>query len=183
MRSIRYWLNKLNLHRKFRKRLGAAIATTILVFSLLLAWVVGDISQAQLRADSGKILAQLAYHFAGDLDRGVYVYFQEIQTLASLEEMRTTDQPVDAKRVLLERLQRAYSDFAWIGLADAEGKVIASTQGILEGKDVSERPWFVEGRNQPTVQNVHAAELLASLVPHPSGNQERFAFSMSLLLL
>lgn len=168
MKPFRFWLSKLDLRRSFRKRLGAAIAIIILMFSILLAWIVGNVSQAQARADRGELLAQLAYQLAGALDRDMYIYFQEIQTLASLEEMRSPDRPNAQKQKLLDRLQEAYSAFAWIGLTDTQGTVMASTQGLLTGADVSERPWFIEGQTQPNVQDVHPAKLLATLVPNPS---------------
>ncbi len=173
MKPFRFWLSKLDLRRSFRQRLGAAIATTILVCSLLLAWIVGDISQRQTQADRGELLSQLAYQLAGALDRDMYIYYQEIQTLASLEEMRSPDRSNAQKQVLLDRLQEAYSDFAWIGLTDTQGTVMASTQGLLTGADVSERPWFIEGQTQPNVQDVHPAKLLATLVPNPSSDPLR----------
>lgn len=173
MKTVCSGLSKLDLRRSFRQRLGAAIASTILLFSLLLAWIVGDISQRQTQTDRGELLAQLAYQLAGALDRDMYIYFQEIQTLASLEEMRSPDRPNAQKQVLLDRLQEAYSDFAWIGLTDLQGTVMASTQGLLAGADVSERPWFVKGQTHPNVQDVHPAKLLATLVPNPSSDPLR----------
>ncbi|MBW4458733.1 MAG: diguanylate cyclase [Nodosilinea sp. WJT8-NPBG4] len=172
MERVRFWLGKLNLRRSFRSRLGAAIATTILVFSLLLASIVGGISQRQAQADRGELLSQLAFQLAGALDRDMYIYYQEIQTLASLEDIRSPTRSIAQKRHLLEQLQQLYSNFAWIGLTDTEGTVLASTQGILEGEDVSKRLWFVEGRTQPNVQNVHSAKLLADLVPNPNPSKD-----------
>ncbi|MGB3200300.1 MAG: diguanylate cyclase [Nodosilinea sp.] len=167
MQPLKYWLRTLDPRRSFRRRLGVAIAATILMFSMLLAWVVGGISQAQTEADRGELLAQLAYQLAGALDRDMYIYYQEVQTLATLDDMRSPERPAAQKQVLLDRLQTAYSDFAWIGLADVQGQVTASTQGLLVGADVSQRPWFIEGQTRPNVQDVHPAKLLANLVPNP----------------
>lgn len=172
VKTLRYWLGKVNPRRSFRTKLGAAIATAILIFSMLLTWIVGNISQAQAQADRGELLSQLAYQLAGALDRDMYIYYQEIQTLASLAEMRAEDRPMDQKRLLLERLQTAYSDFAWIGLANPQGVVLASTQGLLEGENVAQRPWFVDSLAQPSVQNVHPAKLLADLLPHSGDPRE-----------
>ncbi|MBD1872195.1 diguanylate cyclase [Nodosilinea sp. FACHB-131] len=168
MKRVRFWLGKLNLRRSFRSRLGAAIATTILIFSMLLAAVVGEISQAQAQSDRGERMAQLAYQLAGALDRDMYIYYHELQTVALLDDMRSPTQPAESKRVLLERLQESFSDFAWIGLTNPKGVVLASTHRLLEGANVAERPWFVEGQTQANVQNVHPANLLANLLPNPS---------------
>ncbi|PSR15486.1 PAS domain-containing sensor histidine kinase, partial [filamentous cyanobacterium CCP3] len=161
MNTVLSWINQLDIRRSFSQRLGAAIAATILLFSIMLASIVGEISLTQTRADRGELLAQLAYQLAGALDRDLYIYYQEIQTLASLSDMRSPNPSIDQKRRLLEQLQQSYSDFAWIGLTDAQGIVLASTQGLLEGADVSARDWFVAGRTQPNVQDVHRAKLLA----------------------
>ncbi|MBD2105722.1 diguanylate cyclase [Nodosilinea sp. FACHB-13] len=173
MRTAQFWLNQLNLRRSFRRRLGAAIATTILIFSVLLACIVGDISQRQIQADRGELMAQMAYQLAGALDRDMFIYYQEIQTLASLEEMRSPQRPTAQKQMLLDRMQEAFSDFAWIGLTDSRGIVMASTHGLLTGANVSKRPWFIEGRTRPNVQDVHSAKLLTALVPNPSSDPLR----------
>ena len=167
MQPLKFWLHTLDPRRSFRRRLGVAIATTILMFSMLLSWVVGSISQAQIKADRGDLLAQLAYQLAAALDRDMYIYYQEVQTLATLDDMRSSERPAAQKQVLLDRLQTAYNDFAWIGLTDVQGQVMASTQGLLVGADVSQRPWFIEGQTRPNVQDVHPAKLLAELVPNP----------------
>ena len=165
-------LGRLDLRRSFRKRLGAAIAATVLGFSLLLAGILGTIGQTQAKTDRGELLAQLAYQLAGAMDRDMHIYYQQIQTLAALEEMRGAERSQVVQRQLLDRLQTAYDDLAWIGLANPQGQVLASTQGILEGENVSGRPWFETGKERPNVQDVHPAKLLATLIPNPSADQE-----------
>jgi hypothetical protein len=109
------WVAWLNPRRSLRARLGLAIGSSIFLLSLLLAWGVGSISKAQVERDGGKFVEQLAYQMANDLDRGMFVYFQEIQTLATLDTIRNTNNPqsIAQKRALLENLQRAYNDYAW----------------------------------------------------------------------
>jgi diguanylate cyclase (GGDEF)-like protein len=142
----------------------------------LFAMVVGYISQEQMKADSGRLLEHLAYQLANNLDRGMYGYFQDIQTLASFDVLQSPAQPLAKKRALLEQAQSAYSDYAWIGLTDPQGTVTVSTQGYLEGSDVSERPWFIDGQGEPNVQDVHLAKLLAALVPNPGPIDEPLRF-------
>jgi diguanylate cyclase (GGDEF)-like protein len=174
----RLWrgLGRLDVRRSFRKRLGAVIAATVLGFSLLLTGVVGTIGQTQAKTDRGELLAQLAYQLAGAMDRDMHIYYQQIQTLAALEEMQGAARSQTVQRQLLDRLQTAYHDLAWIGLASPQGKVLVSTQGILEGENVSGRPWFETGKERPNVQDVHLAKLLATLVPNPRGDQEPLRF-------
>ena len=165
------WLVALDPRRRFRMRLGLAIASVTLSFSLLLSWVVGSVSIAQNKSHRGELMAQLADQIAQRLDQGMYTYFREIQFLASLNEIQDPNQPLAAKRSALEDLKRTYPGYAWIGLTDDQGKVIASVESILEGVDVSERSWFVEGQKNITVQDVHEAHLLAAKVPNPNPDE------------
>ena len=166
----------INPRRSFSSRLGIAISCVILLFSLLLSGIIGSISKAQSKADSGKFMAQLAYQMAENLDQGMFMHFREIEILATIPSIYNPNAPVDAKRALLEELKRAYTDYAWIGLTDTQGEVLASTGGILEGKDVSQRPWFIEGQKAINVQDVHEAKLLAKIIPNPSTNGEPIRF-------
>lgn len=170
------WVKRLNPHRSFKTRLGLAIATTILLFSLLLSWIVGNTSKAQIKAGSRHFMEQLAYQMSRNLDRHMFVYYQEIQTLATLEAIRDSQQPLTSKRALLNQLQTAYKNYAWIGLTNSDGVVVASTNQILEGKNVSKRPWFIQGQQGPTVEDVHDAKLLAPLLPNPDPSREPLRF-------
>lgn len=173
---IKKWTHILNPYYSFRNRLGLAITSTILIFSLLLSWIVGLTTQTQIKADSGKFMEQLAYQMATNLAQGMFVYYQQIQTLASLNEMRDLNSSPARQRMLLEKLQQAYTDYAWIGLTNPNGIVSVSTGGILENKNVSERPWFRESKRHPSVQDVHGAKLLGKILPNPNSNGEPIRF-------
>ena len=82
----------------------------------------------------------------------------------------------------MARAQATPPQYAWIGVADTSGKVVLAAGGLLEGRDVSERPWFQSARSQPFAGDVHLAKLLASLLPaSASGAPLRFVdFAASL---
>lgn len=170
------WANRWNPNRSYKQRLGLAIATTILLFSLLLSGIVGHTSKIQIEADSNHFMEQLAYQMAGNLDRDMFVHYKDILALATLEAIRDPRQPLASKRSLLTQLQSAYKNYAWIGLTNPDGRVVASTNQILEGADVSKRPWFIHAKQGPTVEDVHDAKLLAPLLanPDPDGDPLRF---------
>lgn len=71
---------------------------------------------------------------------------------------------------LTTRLDKRYS---WLGVADVDGKVLASSNGLLEGESVGQRPWFRRGLIGPTAIDVHEAQLLAKLLP---ARQEPYRF-------
>lgn len=95
------------------------------------------------------------------LARRLHQLWAEVDALS-----RTVDvaQPAQARADIdfIARLDRRYS---WIGVTDVEGRVLASTQGMLEGQSVAQRPWFRRGLNEPAAIDVHEAQLLAKLLP------------------
>src|SRR5690606_12216270 len=83
-------------------------------------------------------------------------------------------QDPDTVRRELETLQQSYPTYAWIGLTDAQGRVVAATRGMLEGADVSARPWFRNALNGVHMGDVHDALLLAQLLGASDGAPLRF---------
>lgn len=73
-----------------------------------------------------------------------------------------------------ERDQSTFPAFSWIGLTNKEGKVVASTDSLLKGEDISARPVYFEALENPFVGDVHEAVLLADLLPNPSGEAMKF---------
>ncbi len=169
------FLISINPRRSFRSRLGLAVGTVALALSLLLSSLVGYTASKQLEANTGKFLSELAYQMADKLDRGMFERYRDIQIAASLEKFYDPNANIDDKRILIEKLQSTYTDYAWIGLASPEGRVIISTGKILEGKNVSTRPWFINGQQQTGyVGDVHDALLLARILPNPTREPLRF---------
>eukprot|EP00741_Cyanophora_paradoxa_P017243 tig00020961_g16655.t1 len=64
---------------------------------------------------------------------------------------------------------------SWIGAAAASGLVRAATGGLLEGRDVSARPWFSNAqRGSGYLGDVHTAVLLQSLLAPNASEPIRF---------
>ena len=172
---LRRFLIGINPHRSFRSRLGLAVGTVALALSLLLSSLVGYTTSRQLEANTGKFLSELAYQMADKLDRGMFERYRDIQIVAGLEMLYDPDSNVDAKRTLIEKLQSTYTDYAWIGLANPQGEILISTGRVLEGANVSSRPWFINGQQQSTyVGDVRNALMLSRILPNPTGEPLRF---------
>jgi diguanylate cyclase (GGDEF)-like protein len=115
-------------------------------------------------------LASIAAGASGRLDRFMAIRQQELELFAKLQPLQKLWQadPVEL-RGALEQLQHVYSEFAWIGFADIDGQVVASTGGLLQGQSVAARPWFKEGLQRIAVGDVHEAVMLASLLAARTG--------------
>lgn len=64
----------------------------------------------------------------------------------------------------LTRLQESLPKYAWVGYADLQGVVRASSGGLLNRNSVATRPWFIEGQKRQTTIDVHDALLLAQML-------------------
>jgi diguanylate cyclase (GGDEF)-like protein len=154
--------------------LGTAGLVVFLVAGATLAgaWL-GREKTAELVATS---LAEQAVAMADRLDRDMATRYHEIGTLADLEPLRRVWQgDPTVLRGVLDRLQASYPDYAWIGYATLDGKVVAATKGMLEGLSVAQRPWFIAATTKPFVGDVHEALLLAKLLG-PRSDSEPFRF-------
>lgn len=163
----RSWLQLLNPVQSVRARLLWMLSLTGIVIALLLSYFVGDQSTQQLRNERGALVAEIASQMATELDKGFFERYREIMIFSTLDAIRDPRVPHDAKRALLEKLQNSYRDYAWLGIADAEGTILVGTGHLLEGLSVVERDWFIEGSKGPHAGDVHDAFLLASLLKRP----------------
>ena len=78
-------------------------------------------------------------------------------------------------RESLDRRQALHDEFAWLGIADPGGTVLQATGGMLAGRSVAQREWFIAARERVYVGDVHEAKLLATMLPaQPDGEPTRF---------
>lgn len=162
------FLKEINPSLSLKARMGLAIAGVALVLSILVSLLVGYTMHHQVAANVGQSLSELAYQMADKLDRGMFERYRDIQILTTLDQVQNPNSLATAKRELLEKLQSTYSDYAWIGLTDTQGRVLVSTNRVLEGKDVRARPWFQNAQTGSYVGDVHEALLLAKILPNPT---------------
>jgi diguanylate cyclase (GGDEF)-like protein/PAS domain S-box-containing protein len=108
------------------------------------------------------------------LDMGMYERQQDIRTLAALEAVRALREGPARLRQHLERRQAGHPEFSWIGYTDSRGRVVAATGGLLEGVDVSQRPWWSNALKGEYVGDVHEALLLQKLLAPEAKEPLRF---------
>lgn len=155
---------------RIRIALSAAllVAATALAVGYLVSSAVGD----SLRDTIGTELAEMAYQMSDKLDREMASRMSEVELLTSLAALRSENLS-EAQR-LIDSLHITIPAFSWIGLLDPKGVVIAASNGVLLGTDISHRPVFSEGSQGMFIGDVHDAVLLASLLPNPTGEPMKF---------
>jgi signal transduction histidine kinase len=157
-----------------RLRISLAFASLAGVMFVVIGVLSGQQARQQVETDTGVALLQVASRMANSLDTGMYERLHEIESLAALDEMLSERISPPGWRLLTERLQNSLPQYSWIGVTDAQGRVLAATRGLLEGADVSKRPWFAEGLRGSMAGDVHKALMLERLLPpQPDGEPLR----------
>lgn len=141
--------------------------------SLVLAILVETRSNARLEARIGRSLTEAAEQMADKLDRDMWARSSEIGMMARYGIAGLLDDPAAMHR-LLDSFCETFPTVSWIGVLDPKGKVLAASDGILAGEDISSRPVYRNGLAGLFIGDVHDAVLLASRLPNPTGEAMKF---------
>lgn len=167
-------LRRVDPRFSLRTQMSLLIGAVVLTLSMFLSAVSGVVLVNQMRIDVGNYLSTMAMQLAYQLDRTMFERWREIQNIAELGPFRHPSQSAATLTSYLNVLQESYPAYSWIGWVTPQGQVVASTQGMLQGADVSSRPWFTSALEGPYVGDVHEAVLLAELLADGSGEPLRF---------
>ncbi|MBM7578541.1 sensor domain-containing diguanylate cyclase [Jeotgalibacillus terrae] len=148
-----------------------AITTTLLI--LIFSIVYGQRSINQMENEIGNSLSDTAYMMENNLNQYMWSRYSETILLSGLPTIRQPDSTEEIED-LLDQLQSTIPSFSWIGFTDQNGTVLAATDSILKGADISARPVYKEALEKPFIGDVHEAVLLADLLPNPTGEAMKF---------
>lgn len=163
------------LLRSFRGRLALSFGGLSLLVLLSVGFYIGHRATQQLGEAAGEQVHSAAQAAADLLAANLRERELEISLLSLAPHFTRGD--LDSPE-LLESLQRRKllrREFAWLGVANLEGKVLQASDGLLSGASVAQRPWFTEALNGLYVGDLHEAKLLAKLLPQQAdGEPARF---------
>ncbi|WP_207459149.1 GGDEF domain-containing protein [Azospirillum sp. SYSU D00513] len=145
-------------------------ATLVVGMAALMSAVIGSRSERQMEQAIGRSLSEAAFQMADKLDTDMWARSNQVSVLARIDALR--DWPVAQK--LVDELKAKDHTLAWVGALDTEGRIMASSGGILLGVNASTRPVYKEGIKGHFVGDVHEAVMLAKLLPNPSGEPMKF---------
>lgn len=156
-------------------QLAAVFGMLVILSSVALTWVLTGMLHDRARADAERSLTFIASNASNVLSAGLESGSSMIESLtqrASLWEEGLGSAEVQR---MVEIISSTHAIGGWVGVADMAGRVQTATNGMLLGANVSERPWFQNGKNDLFVGDLHPAKLLASLMPATaSGEPPRF---------
>lgn len=108
-------------------------------------------------------VAHDAHEVAQRLDSALRGMQREVRLMARSRDLLPGN-PAAVLRAALEELTTNDPRFIWVGLAAPDGRVLAATRGWLEGRSLSARPVFLQGRQGSFVGEPHPAVLLEPLM-------------------
>ena len=141
-----------------------------IILTTFLSFTISKNSSREVEKQIGETLARDSFQMADKLDQFMWSRYGEITVLTKLDVFRDANN-IESIRDLLNELKRNFPSFSWIGFTDHEGTVLASTDQILEGKNIAKRPVYYEATEETFIGDVHEAVLLAKLLPNPSGEE------------
>lgn len=161
--------------KSLRTLIGAGLVGLCAAPILAVGLYAGVSAGNHARGQAAENLLELSAQIASKLDIGMHERWRDIALITSMVNARgDVDWSAEFRRQL-DALRQSVPVYAWIGAADTEGRVQVSTGGMLEGADVSARPWYRAGRQAAFAGDVHEAVLLAQkLPPNPNGEPLRF---------
>lgn len=164
--------------RPVKTRSAPSLATAIFGFVALGAviaaaagWYAVGVRSAEFRRDAlAEAIAVRARTLELDLGRTLYREWRNARIIA--DDIAGRDE--SAVRSSLDLVVGKGSRVSWAGIAAIDGTVTAASGGLLEGQNVSQRPWFQRGLEGDFAGDVHAAVLLERLLPTQGGEPRRF---------
>jgi PAS domain S-box-containing protein len=161
-----------------RRGLGTWLALAFSLLSVfltvLMVEAVDVAATEQIEISIGNGLRELAVQTADKLDRGMYTRYREVKLLAQRRDLASGSNSLAERRAVLDSIRESYGFYDWIGMAGLDGRVQVAAGGLLEGADVSQRPWFRNALRGIHVGDVHEAVLLAKVLPRQEGEPRRF---------
>ncbi|MBB6254388.1 hybrid sensor histidine kinase/response regulator [Nitrospirillum iridis] len=158
-----------------RLRLALTFGVLVAIAMLAATLIIGELAVGRVRTDIARQMADIAFQTGDKLDRGMFERWRDVQVAASLNSIFKVGAEETRQRRWLDRLKQTFPSYAWIGFADPAGRVAVSADGLLEGADVSQRPWFAATRDRGAYAgDVHEAKLLQRELGSPGGEPLRF---------
>jgi len=167
--SVSSWLHTT------RARLTLLFGGTAVATGLVVGLVADELLTRQLTDLSGQSLMNSSRPIALALAQGMQEREREIALLSHLPMLTQGAGYAPQLQAHLEQIRQSYPFYSWIGVTDTQGVVQVATGYLLQGQNVSQRPWFGAGGRGPYVGDAHDAVLLDKLLRAP-GSQVPLRF-------
>ncbi len=156
-----------------RLHLAAAIGWAVFVLvslaALAAAGLAAEESERRARVDAEATLVQFATQIRDALSVKLETRKSIVEATAA-QIVASSDWGSGAVRRHLEAVQSQFPEFVWLGVADAEGRVVGASGGQLRGANMSATRWFQHGMQRPFMGDVKTAASLENVLQGARGD-------------
>ncbi|MGE4240396.1 PAS domain S-box protein [Ramlibacter sp.] len=146
-------------------KLAFSFSLAAALFAGVLVFVIERTAGAQAVAVAGGNLTELAQQTTQRLERALHERYREVGLMA--DRLSRMSEVTDLQREV-DELQASYRFYAWVGVANVQGIVLAASRPPAAGANISGRPWFASALRGNRLGDVRAApELAAPGAPAP----------------
>lgn len=139
--SDRAWWSVFDPRLSLRAQAALVSGGFVIVVTALVAWAAGRLVQSRLERQLSVHFESLAFQVSDKIDRAIYERAHQLEFVATLPAVRNANTTPAELRRILEGVQDTSPDFAWLGVANVSGRVLASTRGLFQGDGVAGTPW------------------------------------------
>lgn len=171
-----------------RRRLASAIGW--IVFFIILAAAVAGANLAakeaaeRARADTERLLAQFATQIRYAIDTALETRLAILKSTAAQISVDQADaEPTLRHDLHLTALQTQFPEFTWLGVADKDGRLLATTGQIGQGKSVADFAWFQKGRQTAFLSRAENFPLLDELTITSTARSPGFVMAVPIMQL
>ncbi|PVZ90341.1 hypothetical protein C9426_02910 [Serratia sp. S1B] len=155
----------------FRNRLLVLFTALSFTLGLCITLYIGKIASEQMAREKGQILYLSAKSISNTLANSLTEREREIVLLGQSPFFAEADFHNPRVQLKLDQVKNSYRYYAWLGIANPLGKVEVAANQLLQGADVTERPWFINGLHHVYLGDVHKAVLLAKKIKAINPNE------------
>lgn len=149
------------------------ISIIVLVLTGFLSVVISNYAFKAIRSEIQRSLDSTAKHMADKMDEFMWSRTSELMTIASLTPMKSLDN-LEEVEAIISTLKKQFPTYSWIGVLNINGDVIAATDDLLKGKNVSALPVFQNGIQGLFIGDVNDSVLMSDALFNPTKEPMKF---------
>lgn len=148
----------------FRNRLALVIGFFTICIGLGVIYYINTIASQKITHASTLLLQGIATSMSNTLASTLLEREREIALMSKNPLFLDASRNKESLFNFIEEVQTTYPNYSWIGVTDEKGVVTVASDRLLEGINVSSRPWFQHGLLGRYIGDVHEAALLAKML-------------------
>lgn len=168
--NSKFFSSSFNPAISLRARLSLGIWLVALIMFVGGSLILSNKLTDQVKNNKGVLFSEIAKSMVNELDKDMHSRSKDVKFFSTLIRVRDSRSTLGQKRELMSEIVKNHNTFAWIGLTDKNGVILAGSNGLLEGVDVSKREYFIQGSKGSYAGDIHEATLLAKKLPQPKSD-------------